>query len=301
MRIESLSRRAALRAPRTLRRRLATAAPLAVLVVPALVAAGCGSSILQPASSPDEAQVRELQERILELQRRAVVHQVELARLRERVAELEARDGSAGAGRRIPSAARPASAEPPSASRAAAGTPLRDQPGLEVTEILEEDDIAGEEPDAPAAPLPGTARAAADRAAERAAATASLPPPTAAARAQYDRAYTLYHQGRLVDAEAAFRRYLQEHPDNDHADNAQYWIGEARYSGGDYRGALAAFRETVERYPGGNKVPDALLKAGQCLEELGDPEGARETYREIVRRFGDSAAAAVAEERLGVL
>lgn len=262
----------------------------------ALAASGCSSSLLQPAKTADEGQVRELQERVLELQRRAAVQQVELARLRERVAELEARDGSAASADRR---ARAASAAPPASTpasepvdRPSDGASLRDRPDLEVTEIDDEDKPPGEAPvgRAPAVPLPAAAASGAD-----------LPPPSAAARAQYDRAYTLFHQGRYVDAESAFRRFLQEHPDNDHADNAQYWIGESRYSSDDYRGALAAFRETVERYPGGNKVPDALLKAGQCLEKLGDSEGARETYREIARRFGDSAAAVVAEERLGKL
>ena len=117
----------------------------------------------------------------------------------------------------------------------------------------------------------------------------------------YDQGYTLFHQGRFIDAESAFRRFLQEHPDNDHADNAQYWIGEARYARDDARGALAAFRETVDRYPHGNKVPDALLKAGQCLEKLGDREGARATYREVTRRFPESAASAAAEDRLAGL
>jgi tol-pal system protein YbgF len=118
-----------------------------------------------------------------------------------------------------------------------------------------------------------------------------------ATQALYDRGYTLFHQGRYVDAEASFQRFLQANPTNELADNAEYWIGECRYSRGDLRGALAAFRETVQRYPEGNKVPDALLKAGQCLESLGNVAEARLTYKEVIRRFSGSAAAAVAEER----
>jgi tol-pal system protein YbgF len=141
---------------------------------------------------------------------------------------------------------------------------------------------------APTGPkAPGAAPPAAQGGAESGAATQAL----------YDRGYTLFHQGRYVDAEASFQRYLQANPANELSDNAEYWIGECRYSRGDLRGALAAFRETVERYPDGNKVPDALLKAGQSLEGMGDVEGARVTYKEVIRRFAGSAAAVVAEER----
>ena len=113
----------------------------------------------------------------------------------------------------------------------------------------------------------------------------------------YDRGYTLYHQGRYVEAEASFQRFLQANPGSELADNAQYWIGECRYSRNDVKGALAAFREVIERFPKGNKVADAMLKAGQCLEAMGDVEGARVTYREVGRRFAGTAAAAVADER----
>ena len=126
-------------------------------------------------------------------------------------------------------------------------------------------------------------------------------PVSEAAQAIYDRGYTLYHQGRYVDAEAGFRRFLQGYPATSLSDNAQYWIGESRFARADFEGALAAFREVVQRYPGGNKVADSLLKAADCLRQLGDAEGARATYDELIRRFPGSAAAAMAEERRGQL
>jgi len=138
--------------------------------------------------------------------------------------------------------------------------------------------------------------------------TTVLPPTSGAALADpakaqevYDRGYTLYHQGRLVDSESAFRQFLQAHPTSDLADNAQFWIGAARLQRGDVGGALAAFRETIERFPGGNKVPDAMLKSGECLERLGDSEEARRVYRDVIDRFPTTAASALARERLGEL
>jgi len=120
---------------------------------------------------------------------------------------------------------------------------------------------------------------------------------TAEAQALYDRGYTLFHEGRYVDAETAFRQFLQSYGTTDLGDNAQYWIGECRWGRRDFRGALDAFRETVERYPDGNKVPDALLKVGQSLEELSDSAGARLAYEEVLSRYPDSRAALVARDR----
>jgi tol-pal system protein YbgF len=129
--------------------------------------------------------------------------------------------------------------------------------------------------------------------------TADRPP--AEAQTLYDRGYTFYHQGRYVDAESTFQRFIQAHPATELTDNAQYWIGECRLARDDVSGALAAFRETVERFPDGNKVPDALLKVGESMAALGDVEGAREAYQEVIRRFAGTTAAAVARDRLPAL
>ena len=178
---------------------------------------------------------------------------------------------------------------------------------VETIEEFEEEDLDVPQPEPqrpapapsrPATPAPSAPAPAPAPSTESGEETELLNP---SAQALYDRGYTLYHQGRFVDAETSFQRFLQTNPDSELADNAQYWIGECRYARADTRGALAAFREVTEKFPKGNKVPDALLKAGQCLETLGDIEGARVTYREVGRRFPGSTAAAVAEERRGKL
>ena len=123
-------------------------------------------------------------------------------------------------------------------------------------------------------------------------------PVVPAAQALYDRGYTLFHQGRYLDAESSFQRFLQAYPRTDLSDNAQFWIGESRYARGDISGALSAFRETLQRYPEGNKIPDALVKEGDCLAEMGDRDGARRSYEDVIRRFPGSAAAVMAGERI---
>jgi tol-pal system protein YbgF len=242
---------------------------LAVPVL-ALFAGGCAST-----GGSVDADIEELKARVIELQKKAAMAEVEIARLRQEVL------ASRGA------ALRPA--PPPNKAGGTAAPPAAVAP-------------PSPPPEAPSAPPPPAAIEVDDLDAEPAAppATGADEPPqplTPEAQAMYDQAYTLYHQGRYLDAETAFQRFLQQHGRTDLADNASFWIGECRFSRGDLRGALEAFRSTIERYPGGNKVADALLKSGQCLESLGDPESARAAYDEVIARFGDSAAAGVARAR----
>ena len=328
-----------------------------------LTAAGCASSSLRQDPALED-EVVQLRQRIVELQREARMNEVEITRLREQVAELEARNGGARPTPASTSSAHPSSAlSRPSETRAPAQAPRSTVPARPSTSTPPAPVAAAPQPRerVAAAPAPTAPPVSTAAPSQRPAATAPAPartapaprpenpdapaprqvieeedldvpqtapgrptastppappaqtPPTQvppagsgddeaellslSAQALYDRGYTLYHQGRFVDAETSFQRFLQTDPGNELADNAQYWIGECRYARSDTRGALAAFREVIEKHPKGNKVPDALLKAGQCLESMGDIEGARVTYREVIRRFPGSAAAGVAEER----
>ena len=287
--------------------RIAGALALAALLQG--LTAGCTGQGLMGARTAERppAEVQELRTRVIELQRRAAVTEVELERLRRQVAELEARLE----GRPLPRAAAPQPAPAPAPSRSFEDrTPARPEPSREP--VLEIEDLSDEEaprrvtPPPPEAPPPAVEeRTTSSRGST---APAPAPPPgsaggevTAEAQELYDRGYTLYHQGRYVDAESSFQRFIQAHPATELTDNAQYWIGECRLARGDVSGALAAFRETVERFPEGNKVPDALLKVGEAMASLGDVDGAREAYQEVVRRFAGTTAAAVARDRLQTL
>lgn len=273
------------------RRRVSSA-----LIFMAMMLGGCASlEKIRPGarSAKTEARIEELQAELREARRRATMAEVELARARRELAALQAR----------------------SAAPADAGSPGRGTSGADEAETAEEivapipATVSIEERDLPTAFSPGEA----NRTEAEGSSSGEVRPATegtaaeipvsrsrvsAAGQAAYDRGYTLFHQGRYVDAESAFQQFLAAHGTTDLADNAQFWIGEARFARGDLRGALAAFRETVSRYPGGNKVPDAALKTADCLRDLGDLDGARKAYEEVIRKYPAAAASAVAEERL---
>ncbi len=241
----------------------------------AVAALGC-SGVVGRGDDDLRREVSSLQQRLLDVQRRSAMSEVELARLRRRLAELEAQPAAAPPSGPEPAAPAPPLVEAPGPSTSAPSTSaLAVRARVESREVPEL--VGSVDTDAPGEPV------------------------STAAQALYDRGYTLYHQGQYVEAEASFQRFLEGFAASDLADNSLYWIGEARFSRGDHRGALASFQEAARRYPDGNKVADSLLKAGQCLELLGDPRAARATYQEVQRRFPDTATALIAGERLAGL
>jgi tol-pal system protein YbgF len=282
--------------------RQASPRSLAPFLVLALCAIG-PSQTQSPAYAANDRQsekIAELERRVIELQKLATVSVVEIARLRDRVIDLENE-------LRLEREARAAALSRP--GPVVDEVPIRvGRSGSIVEEDLDEPRPVMRTVDtvAPPAPVPDPEPVSAGRVEVTPSTVAQAPageglPVSPAGQEVYDQGYTLYHQGQHVEAEAAFQRFLAAYGDTELADNALYWIGESRYSRGDYRGSLAAFREAVERYPRGNKVPDALLKAGAALEKLGDHAGARQSYRDIQRRFPDSATALVAAERIARL
>ncbi len=266
----------------------------ALAVVAASFLVGCSTTA--PTSSALGEQLEQLRSEITSLHKKNTVTEIELQRLRVKVAELEV-----AARQREPVAAREvARAQPlPVPARTGPETPIEQ----ERRGTIESVDLVP--PDLRAQPPVAVAPSARERVSTSGPATSSAggataPPGVMSEDAQrlYDQGYTQYNQSEFVEAEATFQRYLLRYPGTSLADNAQFWIAESRYGRGDLRGALAGFRETVSRFPEGNKAPDALLRAGRCLEGLGDQEAAVDTYRELVRRFPESADALIAADRV---
>lgn len=241
---------------------------LPMILLASLLTAGCSAF----SSSPDQSvenDLAELKSRVLELQQDAAVDQIEIRRLAERIDELETGGRAPGPGAQVtPRGIREENLVAVGSVSAIESTDLGDDLGADAETSLSS---------------PGSQRVTAD------------------AQALYDSGYTLYHQGRYLDAEAAFSSFLASWGETDLADNAQYWIGESRLARGDSASALAAFRETVRRYPDSNKAPDALYKVGRVLEGLGDLDGARGEYQEVVRRYPGTEAARSASDLLGEL
>jgi tol-pal system protein YbgF len=113
----------------------------------------------------------------------------------------------------------------------------------------------------------------------------------AAAKQRFDR-------GEYEDARQLFQTLLEQHPQSDNADNAQFWIGEIYYHEKWYEKAILEYQKVIENYPKGNKVRSALLKQGLAFSNLGDGDNAKLILRELVRKYPNSKEASMAEKKL---
>lgn len=128
----------------------------------------------------------------------------------------------------------------------------------------------------------------------------------------YNAGYTDFGRGNYPLAIGAFREFIRRHPNDDLADNAQYWIAEAylglahRYvNAAESERAAAAFTQAIEafqavwqRYPQGDKVPAAMFREASIHFELGQTDRARARLEYLVERFPSAPEARQARQRL---
>lgn len=141
-------------------------------------------------------------------------------------------------------------------------------------------------PQAPA----GAAEAAAARAGEQVAMPNAGAVPGATPREQYEYATNLIQRGAYDQAEVALRSFIEQHPKDALAGNAQYWLGETYYVRNDFKNAAVAFAEGYQKYPDSQKAPDNLLKLAMALGQQGQNENACVALRQLEKRYPDASA-----------
>jgi len=109
--------------------------------------------------------------------------------------------------------------------------------------------------------------------------------PDGPALEQYNYAFGLLRESDYKAAETAFRTFLQKHPTDPLAGNAQYWLGETFFVRGDFQEAAKAFAEGYQKYPQGAKAPDNLLKMGMSLGNSGHKQDACFSFARLERDF----------------
>ncbi|MBW1982641.1 MAG: tol-pal system protein YbgF [Deltaproteobacteria bacterium] len=117
----------------------------------------------------------------------------------------------------------------------------------------------------------------------------------------YAESFRLFQGGNFEQARAGFRRYLEQYPHTDLADNAQFWLGECYYGEGKYREAITAYEKVIKQYPKSDKVSSALLKQSMAFLELGDKTAARILLRKIVKDYPKTDQAQIAQRKLAQL
>ncbi len=87
-------------------------------------------------------------------------------------------------------------------------------------------------------------------------------------RSVYDQGLKDYYARQYEAAKAGLRKVLVLEPQNELADNAQYWLGECDYALEDYPAAQEAFKKVLI-YSKTEKDDDAQLMPGKMLSAAG--------------------------------
>jgi tol-pal system protein YbgF len=103
--------------------------------------------------------------------------------------------------------------------------------------------------------------------------------------AQYEYAFNLLRQANYDEAEKALRAFVDQHPTDSLAGNAQYWLGETYYVRGRYQDAAVAFAEGYQKYTSNSKAPDNLLKLGMSLGQIGKKSDACVAFSELNKKY----------------
>ena len=135
---------------------------------------------------------------------------------------------------------------------------------------------------------PGTAPA---RPSTAAPASADPPPSGGSVNDQFNRAFGLVKQADYDAAEVALKGFIQAHPSDPLAGNAQYWLGQTYFVRNKFPEAATAFAEGYKRYPKGSKAPEDLLYLGLSLGKADQKKNACLALAQLDQAFPNPAAA----------
>jgi tol-pal system protein YbgF len=116
----------------------------------------------------------------------------------------------------------------------------------------------------------------------------------------YDLTLQQYRRGSFTTARLGFREFLRQYPDDEHAPDAFYYIGES-FAAENPDSAAAVYQEVVKRYPNSPRAPSALYKLGLLAEQRGDKAAARTYYARVLAGYPRSDEANLARDKLQTL
>ncbi len=123
----------------------------------------------------------------------------------------------------------------------------------------------------------------------------------------------LYDQGmgaminrKYQEAVQIFEDMLQQFPDDEYSDNAQFWLGHIHFTLNRLNQSQEAFQKVLQNYEHrptsqGYKTPDAIYMLGKIAESNNNLAHAQYYFEQVINRFPNSTAASNAEDNLKVL
>jgi tol-pal system protein YbgF len=113
----------------------------------------------------------------------------------------------------------------------------------------------------------------------------------------YELSLQQYRRGSFATARLGFREFLRQYPDNEHAADALYYIGET-FAPENLDSAATVYQQVVHDYPNSPRAPSALYKLGLLAEQRSDTAAARTFYARVVAGYPRSDEANLARDKL---
>lgn len=126
------------------------------------------------------------------------------------------------------------------------------------------------------------------------------------AKRRYQEAFKVYAGRNYNESIKLFNAFLIDFPDDQDADNSQFWIGLSHFQMGNYLHAEQAFRNVLRNYPHGStrrgyKTPDAMLMLGRIYLIRKKPIKARYYFEQVRDRYPDTRSAVKATREIEAL
>jgi tol-pal system protein YbgF len=106
--------------------------------------------------------------------------------------------------------------------------------------------------------------------------------------ALFDGAYKKLGDKDYAGARSWFASFLQKFPDDDRADNAQFWIAESYFNERDFARAIGEYQKVIDRFPKGDTADDAFFKNGLSAAEMKWCSDAKAYLEALIKRFPTS-------------
>lgn len=115
------------------------------------------------------------------------------------------------------------------------------------------------------------------------------------AKPLYERGFVHYAKGKFEESIRVYEEFLSRFGNDAHADNAQFWIGEANFRLQRYEASEAAYRQVLRNYEHkstleGFKTPDAIYRLGHIYLTRNRIGRAQYYFSNAARRFPESTS-----------
>ena len=116
----------------------------------------------------------------------------------------------------------------------------------------------------------------------------------------FDGGVIYYDMEDYNNAITTFQQLINDYPDSEYADDAQYYIGSINEKKlGYYIQALLEYQKLIDNYPNSEFADDAQLGTGNCYYATKDYSHAIEAYQKIIDNYSQSNIAPLAQYSIG--